>query len=127
MKKLTKITLSILTSSLLISSAFADSEQPVKAESINVVVADAQSNTADASYTIGYSIGKNMTEQLKQQNINLDTNHLQQGFITGIEDSTPKLSQETMEQAMKAFQKTIQAKVKAHEEAVQTETAKVEE
>ena len=125
MKKLTTIALSILAGSALVSGAFAntDAATPVKAETVKAVSAP-ENNAADASYTIGYSIGKNMTEQLKQQNVSLNTGDLQQGFVAGIEGSKPKLSQEQMEQSMQAFQKEMEAKMKAHEEAAQAEAVK---
>ena len=125
MKKLTTIALSILAGSALVSGAFAntDAATPVKAETVKAVSAP-ENNAADASYTIGYSIGKNMTEQLKQQNVSLNTGDLQQGFVAGIEGSKPKLSQEQMEQSMQAFQKEMEAKMKDHEEAAQAEAAK---
>ena len=127
MRKLTTIALSILAGGVLVSSTFADTQTAAKPDQAAVVQAApaAQDNIADASYTIGYSIGKNMTEQLKQQDdIALNTGDLQQGFIAGIEGSQPKLSQEQMEQTMQAFQKEMEAKMKAHEESTQAETAK---
>ncbi|MDA0911949.1 MAG: FKBP-type peptidyl-prolyl cis-trans isomerase N-terminal domain-containing protein [Proteobacteria bacterium] len=124
MKKLTTIALSLLAGSALVSGAFADATKaaPATAQPAKTA-ATAQNNTADASYTIGYSIGKNMTEQLKQQNVSLNTDDLQQGFVAGIEGSKPKLSQEQMEQSMQAFQKEMEAKMKAHEEAAEAEAA----
>lgn len=126
MRKLTTVALSILAGGVLVSSTFADTQTAAKPAQAGVVQAApaAQDNIADASYTIGYSIGKNMTEQLKQQDIALNTSDLQQGFVAGIEGSQPKLSQEQMEQTMQAFQKEMEAKMKAHEEATQAETAK---
>lgn len=125
MKKLTTIALSLLAGSALVSGAFADATKAVPATVQPAkTAATAQNNTADASYTIGYSIGKNMTEQLKQQNVSLNTDDLQQGFVAGIEGSKPKLSQEQMEQSMQAFQKEMEAKMKAHEEAAEAEAAK---
>ncbi|WHN65456.1 FKBP-type peptidyl-prolyl cis-trans isomerase N-terminal domain-containing protein [Cysteiniphilum sp. QT6929] len=125
MKKLTTIALSLLAGSALVSGAFADATKaaPATAQPAKTA-ATAQNNTADASYTIGYSIGKNMTEQLKQQNVSLNTDDLQQGFVAGIEGSKPKLSQEQMEQSMQAFQKEMEAKMKAHEEAAEAEAAR---
>ncbi|WP_119327991.1 FKBP-type peptidyl-prolyl cis-trans isomerase N-terminal domain-containing protein [Cysteiniphilum halobium] len=122
MKKLTTIAFSLLAGSVLVSGAFANAT-PTKAEPAKAA-ATTKNNTADASYTIGYSIGKNMTEQLKQQNVSLNTDDLQQGFVAGIEGSKPKLSQEQMEQSMQAFQKEMEAKMKAHEEAAEAEAAK---
>ncbi|GGG05292.1 MULTISPECIES: FKBP-type peptidyl-prolyl cis-trans isomerase N-terminal domain-containing protein [Cysteiniphilum] len=125
MKKLTTIALSLLAGSALVSGAFADATKaaPATAQPAKTA-ATAQNNTADASYTIGYSIGKNMTEQLKQQNVSLNTDDLQQGFVAGIEGTKPKLSQEQMEQSMQAFQKEMEAKMKAHEEAAEAEATK---
>ncbi len=127
MKKLAKITLSLLVSSVLISSAFADADvikETAVAKPTVVTNTVSQDNVADASYTIGYSIGKNMTEQLHQQNVTLDIDNLEQGFTAGIKGNKPKLTQEQMEQSMQAFQKEMEAKMKADEEAAEAEAAK---
>ncbi|MFZ9036399.1 MAG: FKBP-type peptidyl-prolyl cis-trans isomerase N-terminal domain-containing protein [Francisellaceae bacterium] len=76
-------------------------------------MSNGEDNVADASYSIGYAIGKNMTDQLKAQGISLDDSNLTEGFSAGINEQKPKLSDEQMQNAMTAFQKAMESKMAA--------------
>ena len=121
MKKISTITLSLLTGAALVSGAFAANETakaPAQSETKPAQAAPAD-NSANASYTIGYSIGKNMTEQLKQQDVTFSTDKLVSGFSAGVNGEKPKLTQKEMESAMQTFQTQMKAKMKAHEAQLQ--------
>lgn len=95
-----KFLLSFIISCIIFSNALSYKEDKTKSV-LN------KENLAHASYTIGYSIGKNINEQLIKQNILLNCTHLQQGFTDGIKANKPKLNQETMEESMQSFQQYL--------------------
>ncbi|MBK2125482.1 FKBP-type peptidyl-prolyl cis-trans isomerase N-terminal domain-containing protein [Fangia hongkongensis] len=134
MNKVTKIGLSALIASAFVGSAFADnhahnsttattSSAAVASKTDMTTATAPKDNSADASYTIGYSVGKNMITQLKQQKVDLNLAKLQSGFEAGVKGDKPELTQEQMEQAMQSFQKEMEAKMKAQQEAAQKQMA----
>lgn len=118
MKKISLVLLPFLISISTLSSYASASYTAPHLSSYNIekVTSTTSSNIIDASYTIGFSIGKNMIEQLKQQDIELDHDSLKEGFITGVEGNKPRLSQEQMEQSMETFQKEMEAKIRIKEQ-----------
>ncbi|MCI0691674.1 FKBP-type peptidyl-prolyl cis-trans isomerase [candidate division KSB1 bacterium] len=65
-----------------------------------------ETQTQKASYSIGIDIGKNF----KHSNIEIDLEALMQGVKDAISDSTPKLTEQQMEEAMRQLQQDVVAK-----------------
>ncbi len=65
-----------------------------------------ETQTQKASYSIGIDIGKNF----KHSNIEIDLEALTQGVKDAISDSTPKLTEQQMEEAMRQLQQDVLAK-----------------
>jgi FKBP-type peptidyl-prolyl cis-trans isomerase FklB len=65
-----------------------------------------ETQTQKASYSIGIDIGKNF----KHSNIEIDLEALAQGVKDAISDSTPKLTEQQMEEAMRQLQQDVLAK-----------------
>lgn len=102
MNKLSKILLSSITASALMSTAYA---APSASSTTSMTDAQLMEN---ASYIIGYSIAKNITAELQSQNISLNNQELKQGFDTGVDGYKPRLTDEQMQQALVQFQQTQQ-------------------
>jgi FKBP-type peptidyl-prolyl cis-trans isomerase FklB len=65
-----------------------------------------ETQTQKASYSIGIDIGKNF----KHSNIEIDLEALTQGVKDAISDSTPKLTEQQMEEAMRQLQQDVLAR-----------------
>lgn len=59
----------------------------------------------DVSYSIGYTMGQTLKNQMDQNNISMDNAEMVNGLKDGIGGSDSKLTQEQMQKAMMDFQK----------------------
>ncbi|MFC4891622.1 FKBP-type peptidyl-prolyl cis-trans isomerase N-terminal domain-containing protein [Pseudofrancisella aestuarii] len=57
-------------------------------------------DSSDMSYSVGYSMGKNLQGQLQDSNISIDNKELVSGLTDGIKGKDAKLSQDDMRKAM---------------------------
>ncbi|MFZ9036398.1 MAG: thioredoxin domain-containing protein [Francisellaceae bacterium] len=71
----------------------------------------------DASYTLGYATGQNITMQLKQQGGQLNNSQLMTGFEAGIHGQNGKFSEAQMQQIMMTYQKNMMAEKNKQETA----------
>jgi len=69
----------------------------------------AADNTDDMSYSVGYSMGKNLKDQLATGGINVDNEQLEAGLASGIKGEDSKLTQDQMQKAMMALQQQATA------------------
>ena len=65
-----------------------------------------ETQTQKASYSMGIDIGKNF----KHNNVEIDLEALMQGVKDAISDSTPKLTEQQIEEAMRQLQQDVVAK-----------------
>ena len=67
------------------------------------------SDTDDMSYSVGYSMGKNLQMQLAQGGIEVDNSQVEAGLTDGIKGQDSKLSDEQMQKAMMSLQQQAMA------------------
>lgn len=66
----------------------------------------------NASYSVGYSMGKNFQSQTEQANIKADDAQIIDGLKAGVAGAKSKLSDKQMQTAMEGFQKQMIASQK---------------
>ena len=67
------------------------------------------------SYSLGYGSGRNMREQLREQNVDIDRDQLLEGFSAALNGANPKISETDMQQALQGLQQRQVALNKAAE------------
>ena len=65
----------------------------------------ADTNKDDISYSVGYTMGKTLENQMTQVNITTDNDEMIGGLKDGLEGKDAKLTPVQMQNAMKEFQK----------------------
>ena len=86
--------------------------QEINAENTDATTAPSSISESDkllsnVSYTLGYSVGANITSQLKSQDVSLNNNEFLTGIKTAISDEKSKFTQAEMQTIMQAFQQKI--------------------
>ena len=56
------------------------------------------------SYALGYGSGRNLREQLREQNVDIDRDQLVEGFAAASKGANPKLTEAAMQQALLGLQ-----------------------
>ena len=78
----------------------------------------------NVSYTLGYSIGNNVTAQLKAQGASLNSQELMGGFKQAVAGKEGKFSQAQMEQIMQGFQHKLMAEQQTKQVSAVIDNAK---
>jgi FKBP-type peptidyl-prolyl cis-trans isomerase len=72
----------------------------------------ATTSNDNASYSVGYSMGKNFQSQTEQAHIKADNAQIIDGLKAGVSGDKSKLSDKKMQAAMEGFQKQMIASQK---------------
>lgn len=84
----------------------------------------AADNKDDVSYSVGYTMGKTLQDQMTQGKISMDNDQMIDGLKDGIKGDEAKLSSEQMQTAMTEFQKQAMAAQKDAQDQQDTQDKK---
>ena len=103
--KLTKtLLISPLVAATLVGGAFA----ATPAKTTDTSTSTSTSNIDNTSYSMGYTMGQALENQLSQNKITLNDNQIIVGMKDGIGAKNPRLTQTQMQSAILELQKQVQ-------------------
>ena len=103
-------TLAVVAASLLALSACKDDKAPAANAPAESKPAAAAGELATQEQKVSYILGMNIGSQFKANEVPLDQASFLAGMKSAIDGSEPKLSQEQIQQTMKAFQEEMMKK-----------------
>lgn len=106
MKKITTLSVSVLTAAVLLATGCStnNGNQEAAAQSVSIT------EQSSANEKVGYSLGYMMAEGNKEAVQDLDLDTFEQGFRDGYEGKDSALTQEQMEEVLMAYQKEQEEK-----------------